>query len=173
MANCMKFEIKFIFKEEINEEIVNAMNVLINNSEIKSSLPNVEFFKKEWDTLFVKYNGYPDFKKIFVFSEINKKYYLEVKIENREERVDLLNNFLEWIAPYIDESTLEDGHVGSFEKDSSYDGASIILSEGKINFIIDSWGDNGFYGKREIGDIDPTLDRAIIDIMSTNFNIDI
>lgn len=144
MANCMKCELEFYLKEGINEEIVNAMNVLINDGENCSNLPNAEFFKKEWDNLFVKYNGYPDFNKIFDYCDVNKRYYFEVNIENREERVDLLKSFLEWTSPYIEESLLEDGRIGYLKKESLYVGSSITLSEGGISFVLDDCGYDGF-----------------------------
>ncbi|MBA4698510.1 MAG: hypothetical protein H2212_03670 [Ruminococcus sp.] len=144
MANCMKYKLGFYLKEGVSEEIVNAMNALINDSGLRSNLSNAKFFKKEWDNLFVKYNGYPDLIKIFNFCDVNKRYYLEVNIENREERIDLLKSFLEWIVPYIDESSLADSRIGYLKKESVYDGSSIILSEGEISFVLDDCGYNGF-----------------------------
>jgi hypothetical protein len=60
----------------------------------------LEFFKSdEWNRLFSRYNGYPEFEKSFIND--GDQLFVKADIENREDYYGLLEKFFKWIIPYI------------------------------------------------------------------------
>lgn len=134
MANRMKFSFDFFLIKDINSDVMNALEVIFNDSGNRTKLPDAEFFyMEEWELLFCRYNGYPQYLKEFILVEENSQYYIKVNIENRENRY-LLNKFFEWIIPFIDISKLKSSNIGFFENDSSFKRYKLKINNSKLYY---------------------------------------
>lgn len=138
MSNCMKFQFAFYLKHDTELINLEALNVLMNGYKENTSLPDVEFFTGEdWKNLFCRFNGYPDFKTI-----LDSQYFVEVDVETREDKKNLLEAFFEWITPHIDLLKLSDGKIGTFTCDSSFDSFIMQIEDAKLKFNRGEYGKN-------------------------------
>lgn len=120
MGNTMTCDFEFFIKKGIDCNTKNILEFLLNDKSLSFDMPNENYFKcDEWERLFDRYNGYPEFEKCFIND--NNQPFVKAVIENREERYELLEKFFEWVIPYIDVEKNKSDVIGNFKCDSSFD----------------------------------------------------
>ena len=119
MSNTMRCDFEFFIEKKTDSNTKNILEFLLNDKSLSFHIPDENYFKcDEWERLFVRYNGYPEFEKCFIND--NDQPFVKVVIENREECYDLLKKFFAWLIPYIDVEKLENDIIGNYTCDSSF-----------------------------------------------------
>lgn len=119
MSNTMKCDFEFFIKKTTDSNTKNILEFLLNDKSLSFHIPDENYFKcDEWEILFYRYNGYPEFERCFIND--NDQPFVKVVIENREDKYELLEKFFEWIIPYIDVEKTKTDVVGNFECDSCF-----------------------------------------------------
>lgn len=120
MSNNMNCDFSFFIRKTIDSNTKNILEFLFNDKSLSFDVPDDEFFKcDEWDRLFVRYNGYPEFEKYFINDDGQP--FVRAVITHREERYELLEKFFDWIIPFIDVEKNISDVIGNYECDSSFD----------------------------------------------------
>jgi hypothetical protein len=95
------------FKKNIPNDVINILKYMFDDSENEkkpTELPDHQFFSLDyWEDIGKSdsYYGTPFTRSIFRFDDISKKYYLTYRsdLKNYDNEID---NFFDWIMPYVD-----------------------------------------------------------------------